>query len=787
MAEEQARPADTADFTFKAGSLGTDELRVTGFSGTEALSELFHFHVDLCSDQAEIPFDEVVGKAALLEIHGSFGARYVNGIVQRFEARGQSANLFHYAADIVPVHWLLTKRYKSRIFQEHNCSDMTVPGIIRKVLEDAGIPEDNFRFALQGDYDKREYVVQYRESEMDFISRLMEAEGIFYLFEHTAEGHKMVFGDSPTAHADTPNESEFTFREKTGLVTEARQEYVHYVRDRQEIQTGAVALDDYNFQQPPLELMASTSADQYTSLEHSDYPGKYVDKGVGERYVQVRLEEFQWQRHVLEMHASVRAWIVGFKFTLKEHPTEALNSGYLVTRLTHQAAQPQAAEEEADAAFGLQYLAQIEAIPADIPFRPPRVTPKPTVHGSQTALVTGPSAEESYTDKYGRVKVHFHWDREGEHDENASCWIRVSHGWAGGQYGMIFLPRVGQEVIVDFLEGDPDKPVITGRVYNGDCMPPYGLPGEKTKSTIKGHSSKGGGGTNEIRFEDLKDKEQLFIQAERQMDTRVKASHNHTVGGSYHVQVGGEKGGQLSGELRELIYKAKHIHIKGKLNTWVEEDEGHDISGNRWVSVNETEEHAVAGDCLHRFLSNYKLEVGTTFHCKATSIKIEADSGIELKCGGSSIVLTPGGIFIDGPMVYIKSGSGPPVAPVIIPQLQPDTCEDAGAADKSDPGKDVRYDGAQYDYEPLQPPEEETKPPEEEEKEEKKKTWIEILLVNEAGEPVSGEEYEITTPDGQIKKGRTNAQGKAKITGIDPGECKICFPRLDEEAWQRRA
>jgi type VI secretion system secreted protein VgrG len=777
--EEQARPADTADFTFKAGSLDADELRVTGFSGTEALSELFHFHVDLCSDEAEIPFDEVVGKAALLEIHGSFGTRYVNGIVQRFEARGQSANLFHYAADIVPLHWLLTKRYKSRIFQDHNCSDMTVPGIIRKVLEDAGIPEDNFRFALQGEYDSREYVVQYRESEMDFISRLMEAEGIFYFFEHTADGHKMVFGDSPTAHADTPNESLFAYREKTGLVTEASQEYVHHVRDRQEIQTGAVALDDYNFQQPPLELMTTTSADQYTSLEHSDYPGKYMDKGVGEHYVQVRLEEFQWQRHVLKMHASVRAWIPGFEFTIKEHPTEALNSDYVVTRLTHQAAQPQAAEEEAGAAIGLQYLAQIDAIPADIPFRPPRVTPKPRVHGSQTALVTGPTAEEIYTDKYGRVKVHFHWDREGKHDENASCWIRVSHGWAGGQYGMIFLPRVGQEVIVDFLEGDPDKPIITGRVYNGDCMPPYGLPDEKTKATIKGHSSKGGGGTNEIRFEDLKGEEQLFIQAQRQMDTNVKASHFHSVGGSYHVKVGGKE----SGSLYELIHEDKHVHVKNNVNTLTDADESHEVKGKVSIKIGGTRSTDVARDVIDKFGSSHKHEVSMTYALKALAVKIEASTCIELKCGGSSIVLTPAAIFVmGGPLVNINCGAGPPVGPVTAMATSPDPADDASGADKSDPGKDVRYDAAQYEFEPLDIEPGEEPAPEEEEEE---KTWVEVELVNDIGEPVASEPCWLKLPSGREIRRTTDANGVIRVTGIDPGECDVNFYRRDREAWER--
>jgi type VI secretion system secreted protein VgrG len=782
MAEAPVRPASVADFTFKVADKTTEDLKVTGFTGIEEISRLFSFTVTFCSDDAEIAFDDVVGKPCVLEIGAPSGSRFVNGIVRRFERTGEGSSLTYYAAEIVPVHWLLTRRHKSRIFQESNCSDMTVPGIIKKVFEDAGIPTDNYRLALQGSYDKREYVVQYRESEMDFISRLMEEEGIFFFFEHAVDGHVMVIGDSRVAHTEVPNAADFAFRDQTGLVSEEEQEYVYNIRDGQSIETGAVTLDDYNFQQPQVDLKASASVDTYTSLEYSDYPGEYVDKGVGDRWAGVRLEEFQCQRRVQRMDATVRVLLPGYKFNVIEHPTAALNRDYLVTRVSHSASQPQSAAEEAGGTKGIEYHAELRTIPADVPFRPPRITPRPIIHGSQTAVVVGPSGEEIYTDRYGRVKVQYFWDREGAYDENSSRWTRVSQGSAGGQYGIMFLPRVGQEVVVEFLEGDPDRPLVTGRVYNNDLMPPYSLPDEKTKSVIKTHSSKGGGGTNEIRFEDKKDSEQLLIQAQRQMDTNVKASHFHSVGGNYHLRVGWKD----EGNLYELVHKDKHVHIKNNSNTLIDMDESVEVKGKVSIQVGGTLSTSVGGDVVYKFDANHKHEVATTYALKAMSIKLEADTGIELTCGGSSICITPGAIFITGgPLVNINSGSGPPVGPVMSSATGPEAVEDASAAEETQPGHDVTYGQAPDEYAaleveeaPFTPVEVPPPPPPQE------LSWVEIEMVDEEGNPVAGEYYELTDSSGRVKKGTLNAQGRAHLT-VFPGECTLRFPNLDRDAWER--
>jgi type VI secretion system secreted protein VgrG len=747
MAQASARPASVADFTFRAADKTTEDLKVTGFTGTEEISRLFSFRVELCSDDADITFDEIVGKPCVLEIRAASGSRYVNGIVRRFVRTGEGTNLTHYAAEIVPVHWLLTKRHKSRIFQESSCADMTIPGIIQKVLEDAGIPSDNYRFALQGSYGTREYVVQYRESEMNFVSRLMEEEGIFFFFEHTADGHVMVIGDSPVAHTGTPNEEEFAYREQTGLVTAQEQEYVYGLRDGQEIQTGAVALTDYNFQQPRADLKAAATADQYAALEYSDYPGKYVEKSVGDRYATIRLEEFQCQKRVQQMEATVRALLPGFKFTLTDHPNEAHNREYLVTHLTHQARQPQSAEEEATGK-GIEYHVSVRTMPSDVSFRAPRITPRPVIQGTQTAIVVGPAGEDLYTDKYGRVKVQYFWDRQGQFNENSSRWTRVAQSAAGGGYGIMFLPRVGQEVVIAFLEGDPDKPLITGCVYNSDQMPPYELPGEKTKSCIKSNTAKGGGGTNEIRFEDKKNGEQFLVHASRDMHTRVQKDRITDIAGEEHVTVVGNSVESVAG--------AKHIAIGTDL---VEQ-----VGANHSLAVGGSYAHTIGGSASMAIGANLLLSVGS-------KILISAGSEITLKAGGSFIKIDGSGVTVQGSTVKINSGG----SAGSVPKRDPEKPKKTKTADKVVPGRDVTYNKETEEYVQVETGEMEPQP----------KSWVEVELTDDEGNPMAGEFYEVITPNGDRRAGTLDQHGVAREDELDPGNCEINFPRLDREGWRR--
>jgi uncharacterized protein involved in type VI secretion and phage assembly len=870
-----------AQLAFQISGRDIDEFRVIRYRGTEGLCQLYRFEIDLASEQEGTVLDAIVGKPAVLSINTPTGERWFHGIVSRFEMTGETVGQTYFRTELVPAVWLLTHRYSSRIFQNKNVKE-----IINDVLIQGGIPSDRFDMSrLTGTYEKREYCVQYRETDYNFIGRLMEEEAIWWYFEQSQDKHVLILAEKKNDYVPIEGDDKLPYRPPAGMNVE--EDHIYRFRATQSVRPGAVVLNDYSFENPKLDLESKSDNGRDPGLVFSDYPGKYQTQGQGGHYAVTRALEFEASRITGLGQSNCKRLGPGKTFTLTDHPSESFNAAYLVTRVTHQgkesisrtttggngrsaildgrAHQSLIAARDNDnpairelaeallqiasrlkvgdptanraltqwlyhagqvsrdlpstaAASGgnpLEWLSipnliadlaqssvvdydapvydcSFECIPASVVFIPPRITPWPVMRGTQTARVVGPAGEEIQVDKYGRVKVQFDWDLEGSEagkpkrfGADSSCWIRVCQGWAGGQYGIMFIPRIGQEVVVDFLEGDPDKPIIVGRVFNADQMPPYELPKEKTKSVIKTNSSKEGHGCNEIRFEDLKDKEQLFIQAQRQMDLRVKADHYHTVGGSYHVTVGGEKDGSLYGEHRELVYKLKQTHVKEERRAWVEKDDSLKVDASRseaFGSLSVT----VDKDVVEQFNANHKHEAAQTYTSKAMNIKLEAGATLELAGPGGTITICGAGIFINGTMVYINSGSGPPVPPVTASAAAPQVAEDPTLADKADPGKDTRYDGAPLPLPEVQPPAEvpghefpKDKPPD------TKTSWIEIELVDDEDQPVAGERYEITTPDGKIKRGTTDTKGRAREEGIQPGQCQIRFPRLDAEAWQR--
>lgn len=744
------RTAATADFTFKAGAYTGNELRVLGFSGVEGLSRLFDFSVQLGADQADVAIDALLGKACVLEIAAERGSRFVHGMVRRFELVGQSTDMSYFVADVVPVHWFLTKRQASRIFQSHWCGDMTVPGIIRKVFELAGIPTDTWREALSGSYAAREYVVQYRESDFDFISRLMEEEGIYYFFEHTVKGHKMVLADGAAAHVASALSPECHFHEHSGLALD--DEHFNTLRATAEIQVGAVRLTDFDYNKPGTHLRALASGPSDTALELSDYPGRFLEKPDGDRYAAVRLAEHSCRRRVITLGGTVRGLLPGDRVTLKDHPRAELNREYLVTHVAHQATQAESSEA------GTRYGCDVRAIPADATYRPPRVTPRPFVRGCQTARVVGPSGEEIYTDALGRVKVQFHWDLAGEMNENSSCWLRVSQALAGGNYGMLFLPRVGQEVVVDFLEGDPDRPLITGGVYNADHKPPYTLPDEKTRTVIKSRSSKGGGGANEISFNDLKDSEKLLLYAQK----------------DYHLRVLNDRVETVQGKAHTLIEKDAFEKIKQKLHREITLDASEKIGGKRSLKVTGDDGIEVGG--------NHSLKSAGKLYLKSEQeIVLEGAIGLTLKVGGNFVKIDPSGVSVVGTLTRINSGgaagSATPVA-LAAPEAPVE-------ADKVQPGVDKTYSPATLQAAAIEPPPSDFAPVEVVPPEPVTTSWIELEMVDEEGQPWRGEHYEITLPDGRVLKGRLNDEGQARV-GLPRNEAvQVAFPNLDTEAWER--
>jgi type VI secretion system secreted protein VgrG len=465
-------------------ALGPDVLAVGSVSVHEQISHLFQIEAELISEDGAIDFDKVVGHDATIRLDvADKGKRFFNGIVSRLVQVANEGGFARYRATIVPWLWFLTRTADCRIFQ-----NKAVPAIIEEVFKGHGF--NDYKLSLSGTYQPKEYCVQYRETDFNFVSRLMEQEGINYYFEHKDGKHTLVLADSTSAHNVFPCYGEITFHEfKKGAAE--REVITDWIMEK-EVQPVAMALQDFNFKKPKVSLLAATNVTRKygkAQFEIFDYPGEYVEHDDGQRLADVRLEELQTQYETLRGQASARGLAVGHTFQLKSHPRPDQNREYLLTEVTLNADAGEYASDGGTSG-GEFFSCSFTAIDKAQQFRPARLTPKPIVQGVQTAIVTGPAGQEIYVDKYGRVKVQFHWDRYGKRDENSSCWIRVSQAWTGKGWGHIANPHIGEEVILAFLEGDPDRPIIVGRVYNEDHMPPYPLPGGAAIIGMKTASTK---------------------------------------------------------------------------------------------------------------------------------------------------------------------------------------------------------------------------------------------------------------------------------------------------------
>ncbi|MFX0198773.1 MAG: type VI secretion system Vgr family protein, partial [Candidatus Hodarchaeota archaeon] len=507
-------------------------------------------------------------------------------------------------------------------------------------------------------YQPREYCVQYRETDLNFISRLLEEEGIYYFFEHAQDKHLLVFGDSTVNYKPIQGKAEVLFHPPDAMVP--KEEVVNAFIFSRQIRSGMVTLRDFNFEKPALDLTAQEKSKVFQKLEVYDYPGDYSDEGAGKKLAQVRLQEAMAFMDKAEGQSVCPRLIPGFTYKLNGHDRENFNQEYLIIEVMHSGSQPQVLEELSDAELGFSYSNHFFGIPSSITFRPERKTPKPFVEGVQTAIVVGPKGEEIYTDEYGRVKVQFHWDREGKGDENSSCWIRVSHAWAGTGWGGIYIPRIGQEIIVDFLEGDLDKPIITGRVYNAENTVPYKLPGDKTKSTVKSLSSTGGEGFNEIRFEDKKGEEQVFIHAEKDHDIRVKNDFRTWIGNESHLIV--------KKDVLSLVEGDQHLTVKG--------DHNEKVDGT--ISIES------GTDVQEKVGNNHALEAGSEIHLKAgQNLILEAGTNITLKVGGNFVALSSSGVTVSGSQILLNSGGSAGSGSGSSPESPKEPLE----ADTAKPGK----------------------------------------------------------------------------------------------------
>jgi len=621
--------ANQAHFTLSLEGVEHD-FKVLEFRG-RAISQPYRFDLELVSERPDLDLESLLHCPAFLAFAPDGSG--VHGLVHQ-AAQGESGKrLTRYRLTLVPQLAYLAHRTNQRVFQH-----LTVPQIIAQVLEEHGIQADAYRFGLGPViYPPREYCVQYDETDLHLIQRLCEEEGIHYHFQHGASAHVLVFGDDQTVF---PGLAATAYQQDSGLV--ADQPVIKRFGLRLETRTSRVTRRDYDFEKPRLTMEAAFHSDFQPDLEDYDYPGRFTERARGKHLSQRVLERHRHDYELAEGESDQPRLVSGHFLPLTEHPRSDWNQLWLLTQVLHEGKQPQVLEESVTShvdsgdGFVQGYRNHFSATPWAIPFRPALCHPKPKVLGSQTAVVTGPAGEEIHCDEYGRVKVQFHWDRHGQADDKTSCWLRVSSSWAGDRYGGIAIPRVGMEVLVTFLEGDPDQPLVTGCLYHKEHQVPYDLPANKTRTVFKTLSSPGGGGYNELRIEDRKGAEQIYLHAQRDWDENIEHDQKIRVGHERHDTVEANSYSELKAE-EHLI-----------------------VAGDRKVEI-KPDDHLTVGQTQHIKLGTAQLtRAGREIHLKAgQKMVIEAGVELTLKAGGSFIKLDPGGITVSGPLARINAGGAP--------------------------------------------------------------------------------------------------------------------------------
>lgn len=580
--------------------LGKDELLLVSCSGSEYISDIFEYQLDLLSNNLDIKPQDIVGKQVTVKIETP-EVRYINGYINSFTLGDLSTDLDGlrtYNAVLIPWFWFLRKRKDCRIFQKKSAID-----IIKSVITDTGYTD--FKIQTTGVYPVRDYCVQYNETDYDFINRLLQEEGISYYFTHTSTKHTLLFIDANTGYEACKEKS---IKYSRGSLMES---HIDDWSRTYQFSSGKVTTTDYDFETPTKNLETTSPSlvklPKIKDYEIYSYPGEYISESDGKRLSKNRMEMLEQAYDTVQGSSSCGSFSAGYTFDLVEHESSSEQGKYLLHELHIDASDTGfGSGSDGDSNYSNSFL----CVPENIKVRPVHVLHKNRMSGPQTAIVVGPQGEEIYLDKFNRIKVQFHWDRLGKKDENSSCWIRVSESFSGKKWGTHFIPRIGQEVIVDFIDGDPDKPIISGAVYNGDNSPPYT---SKTQSGIKTHSSLNGGSSNynEFRFDDKKGEEEVFFQAEK--------------------------------DSRRLVKNDEEGDIQANQTLKVKD--------NRTITVTDGNESTAVSK------GNHSLTVKQSSTTKAQKILIQADQSIELKVGGSSIKMTPAGIVIKSTKIDVK-GSG---------------------------------------------------------------------------------------------------------------------------------
>jgi type VI secretion system secreted protein VgrG len=578
--------------------LGKDVLVLVRMDGTEGLSELFELRIEALSEKADLDFDDAIGRQCTVKLKTYGREREFSGIMVEAQWVGVTDDLYVYRVVLRPWLWLLSRTSDCRIFNNKKPKE-----IIEEVFQDRGFGD--YEFKLTQSYPELEYCVQYRETDLDFVSRLMEQQGIYYFFKHTGGKHTLVLADSKSSHEKIPGQETIPFIPLLGDDRRDR-EHIHAWTSERRFRTGKFELNDYNYQKPNAKLLSDAKASERyarSDMELYDYPGKYKEQSDGERYAKIRLEADQALDHRRQGSGDAPSLFPGGITKLERHPSDKQNKEYLVVRASHRFADEY--YRTSGRGSGQVYAGSYEFIPSEQPFRAPIVTPKPLIHGIQTAKVVTKddgSNEEIDVEELGEVYVHFFWDRK----KKRSCRLRVAQLWSGKKWGGQFIPRVGMEVVVEFLEGDPDRPLIVGTVYNDEYKLPYDLPAKKTIAGIKSDSTKGGGGYNELHFDDKKGSEKIRLHAEKDIESVIEDSESRSVGSDQSISVG------------------RNRQLK------VQNNENITILNNRSALVQ----------------SNYSVTVGQ-------AMSITTTSAFSVVCGASTITMTPGSITIMSPSIQL--------------------------------------------------------------------------------------------------------------------------------------
>jgi type VI secretion system secreted protein VgrG len=821
---------DRTVLEFRVGSLAEPDLLVSSVSGRERLSDGYAFDVDFHPISGEpLDLNELAGAEALLTLRRPDGTeRLVHGVVWTAQHHIVASGDPHYRARVVPALDRLRHVRRSRIFQSKS-----VPDVVKEVLDEAQVKH---RFCTNASYATREYCVQYRESNLEFIQRLLEEEGIFYWFEHAPDEHVMNLADSASSCADLPGEPTVPFRFRQGIGDSTDLEHLFHLERSQRLRTGKVTLKDFDFERPTLAVVGSCNErNDAFGLECYEYPGGFRDTKAGGRASQIRLEELRSGADAFSGESTCLRFIPGARFEGIDHPEGCFNRKLLLLDVRHEAKQMEGAGAAAAIEHG--YYNSFEALDADAPYRPSRSTPRPRAL-TETATVVGPSGEEIHPDGHGRIKVHFHWDREGAQDDSASCWIRVAQGWAGAAWGASFVPRIGQEVLVRFLDGNPDRPIVMGAVYNGANAPPLPLPDEKTRSTLRTDSSPGSGGSNELRIEDATGSEEIYIHAQKDENieirndksqrvalnealsvekdrdrtirgnqtlrvaeadvsrvdgnqtltvqgdrlTRVGASHSEEIGANQAITVGGTQTINIGSASTVMVGAASALNIGGGyvvnvggvLNEAVGGVKAAQVGGAHVEVVGGSRDETVAKNSVLRVGGDFVAEVkGAVSLMTAKDHKEEVQGKAQLEVKEAATLLAKSFKLEADKLTVLVNGK------VAFQVEKSGKIGIYGSTVTIDGSSPVKFKGKKIDKKAGGGPPGKSAQVKQLEKLGDPKKVVRASFSGAGEKPaLAGLEFELKLPDGSIKKGTVGADGAIAISDVDPGGCELSFPEL---------